>query len=413
MYDSLEASLPIFLKALQEESDPLLSAMMYLRCIERAMPLQLEDRHPAPIPLTSITLDGLEIFFAQPIEDVRDKLAERRKALCEAVDKFEKPKDIPEDVIDEIALAWRARLDLEFWLLHFENPASGIPKPLTEALRARIHAVELEVVQMPRPPQVAERLRALSRIFHLEGNHLFPYWRCDSDMEAAMHAMRDPEYSQEEEGPSDWDTAQESYRERALVALQRRLIIPNVPSLEDVWDRWLKYLYDAPAVAVNWIIEQVPDLSTWTPQLELAAASIPEGAEAIYPVPALQAGKATLEVKSLGTDMDGSWTIEAFTKPYVRPGLLPGGHQLTRLSIRSRQDQSILDSAFSDGQRWILHVRLRDTFGLSLLVGLSSDLRDKVLGELLSKAPNELFDWILGTETSPDNNHSDYNKDGT
>jgi hypothetical protein len=407
--DRVELGYEHFLEELEAQSAPILKAQCYLYCVAYALVLQREGREDIEVPFDEATSEGLELIAQTPpglaVKPMAALAKECRAFLKEAPVEY----GLPDTLCDHIVKVWRYRLDLDFQILfiqHAQRLGDKAPSPrVLEWLRACARESDKVLKRLPCPLSVAERLRQMSEDLYISGSPLFAWWDYSSDIEKAEAALQQSLYlrpTSEHIAPTHWATAPQAVREWDIVTVRDILMkSKSTLTLAETWGSWLTFLRDVPAKAIDWIIEQIPELSTSAPRLEFAAASIPEGAKAIYPIPALQVGEANLKLESKGVDDRGIWTIDAFTKPYIRPSQLPEGQPLTRLSIRSHQNHALLCSDFSRNQHWTLKVPLAAAFGLSLLVDCPKDLRDLCLAELLSKAPNKIFDWFLGTETGP------------
>jgi hypothetical protein len=332
------------------------------------------------------------LLFDESIEEMRARLDAHAKALRATVSVSISDDDIPDEVVEDLVSTSKLALDYAcLRLLISSNHIPALNKPdFLRGFDARFLCVLDHLADLPRPTPVAESLQSLSRLYGLQGNRLFPWWEDSPDSERAEEAMlclQEEEPVYEFEGGTDWDRMPEE------VKTWDESAFPEVaPAAIDT--RWNEI---APSLHEDLIAFLRPHLSFNLPRPQTAAAASSLKAVALYPFYSMDLGNAPLVVRSLGTDEGGWWHIEAWPDPPL-PYPSCGERKLNRLSVYSRPDGRLLDSAAADGMKsiWDVRIALAGVPELSVFAELNKDQRDLKLGELLSQAPNRLFDWVLG-----------------
>lgn len=79
---------------------------------------------------------------------------------------------------------------------------------------------------------------------------------------------------------------------------------------------------------------------------------------------------------------------------------MKGEPYLTRLSLYSKLGGKHIVTAASEGMAWVwkLKIPLESVPGIASLGDLDESTLAEILGDLLSRGPNLIFDWVIGSE---------------
>jgi len=217
-HDLVRSMYEHFLGEITTTRDPVSKSQYFMYCISNAMVLQREGQTDVDVPLDE---EIKETLLAATKKTPPSKTIEPAKELLQKCKKFagKTETSFPNTIADEIVMAWRLRLDMDFQILYLDglDEAEGM-KPVVEWLRACARESDKILMKnLPCPLRVAEGLRKISKEYYLNGSPLFGWWetlpRNHSVVEPYSQSVESEGSEEKKESTTDWENAPQVVRD--------------------------------------------------------------------------------------------------------------------------------------------------------------------------------------------------------
>jgi len=439
---------------MEAASDPVLKAQCYTYCIANACVLQREGQSDIHVPLDEETKQTLLAATKFPPRQTAEPLKALTQRCRDFIEGASAELPFPDSLADEIVMAWRLRLDMDFQILFLDSlngPEAEYMTPVAEWLRACAKESDTILKELPRPLKVAERLRKISMDFYIDGSPLFGWWDEVPDIiraESYLHRPTRPEAEEAEKAPStDWENAPRAVKdwdmkvvEKILDNAKRRYLTGTRQREES--SRFKKRSTDNRKAVLkerdadiiariiaerrkNPTVDNLKEIATrlspeWASRyagaygfevqqrdLQLAAAEAEPSVRALFPRHLIKADEFNLSVKSLGLTEEGLWLVRAWPSRWPMPAMPEGEAPLSRLAVYSPEDKPedrrMISCALASGADWEWELKIPLSKSPELSKIKDEENIEELLDELLTRSANQLFLWVLGQKCENDN----------